>query len=163
MELYSQKLTQLIKEFNETSDLVKNYYVIIWLVEMWKKNASIYVSIRSSKKGIVMLNTMKPYSGRKKKVPLLLTEVNAEGHEYNRIIFDEEWLMFFTEEQFCQQRKGTTLMQIPIDFIIDEYLENEEQYIGIVINPFHEAYVFYLTSPIIKYLLEFKMKVDKFS
>lgn len=163
MELYSQKLTQLIMEFNETSDLEKNYYVIMWLVEMWRKNESIYVSMRKNKEGSLMISTLKPYSGRKKKVPLLLTEVNGEGEEYNRIIFDEEWLMFFTEEQLYQQRKGTTLAQIPFNTLMEEYLENEEQYIGIVINPFSEAYVFYLTSQVIKYLLEFKLNSGNYS
>jgi len=156
MESFSQKLTSLINNFHENPVTDTNYLIMKCLVELWESNESIIVPTHKDDEGNISLSTIKPNSGKNKDSPLLHTVKYVDGQEFSKVIYDEEWLVIFTEERFFKKSKGTSLMYGPFDALIQNYTENEDHYLGIIVNPFHDNFTLYLTPRTIGVIKELK-------
>ena len=156
MESYSKKLTSLIKSLHEHPDPETNISIMKCLVELWETKESVLVPTRTDEDGDIYLLSLKPNSGKNKNSAFLLTETDIDGQECNRVIFDEEWLVCFTEERFFYKKESVSLMYGEFETLIECFKEEEERYLGIVVNPYHEEYVLYLTASSISVLFELR-------
>jgi hypothetical protein len=156
MESLLSKLSDLIKAMRMNPEPESGYSVFQCFVELWESGESIIVPTVTDDEGDVYLSTMKPASGKYKNIPLLLTEIDINGRECHRVVSDEEYMVFFTEERFLINHKEITLMYIPFNTLIQHYIENTESFLGIIVNPFHEDYTMQLTSKLIDVLIEVK-------
>jgi hypothetical protein len=132
------------------------YSIMECLMELWESNEPIIVPTSIDDDGNIHLSTMSPKAEEDAYVPLLRTEIGFDGREINTLIFDEDYLVFFTDERFFIEQKDITLMYIPFDVLIEHYSENKDGYLGININPFHEHFTIQLTNTVVDYLIELK-------
>jgi hypothetical protein len=151
-----RKLTILIGAFKENPKPELEYSIMKCLLELWGSNEPIIVPTYKDDNGNVHLSTTSPKAEEDVNVPMLLTEIDSDGRESNTIIFDEEYLVFFTDERFYIEHKDVTLMYVPFDTLIEHYSENKHCYLGINVNPFHDHFTLQLTNRAVDYLIELK-------
>ena len=156
---YSQILTNIINEKHEQPESNVDDLIFQCLLAMLKRDETIILPTHSDKNGDIFLSTLS-LNFNKNKGPLLLAEISKDGQELaNTLVYDQKWLVFFTDERFYKNNKGATLMYGPLNILIDQYIENRDDCLGVIVNPFHKKYSLYLTSRNLDYLI--KLMSDK--
>jgi hypothetical protein len=146
MESFLLKLLTLINALYEHPESNTNELVFKCLVGLWESNEPILIPAKKDKDGTVYLASVKGNNTRNKQ-PILMTEKSIDGKELaNTIIFNQDWLVFFTDDTFFENRKGMTLMYGTLDNLINHYKEHESDYLGIIVNPYQGNNSLHLTA-----------------
>lgn len=146
MEPISKKLTRFINTMHENPESGKTELVIMCFIELWKSNEPILVPIVKDSNGNDHFHTLLANPGDDNKMPLLLTGIDKDGKEINKLIYDEMFLVFFSDEEFYVKEEDVTLMYLSFDDLIQCYAKNKQDFLGIIVNPYHEKYTFLLPS-----------------
>jgi hypothetical protein len=152
MASFLRNLQTLINALYEHPEPDTNELVFKCLVELWESNEPILIPAQKDKDGTLYLASVKGNNARNKQ-PILMTEKSIDGKELaNTIIFNQDWLVFFTDDTFFQNRKGMTLMYGTLDNLINHFKEHESDYLGIIVNPYQGNNSLYLTAHLLDVL-----------